>query len=130
PAAILPTEHEQVRHVAEEAASAAAARSASGATPVAASGPAKDIVFIDTGLADWQKLASAAAASGATVVTLDPSVDGLAQVDAVLAGQSGLRSIQFLTHGEAGRINLGQTVLTGGVLAEHSSEIAAWGGTL
>ena len=95
-----------------------------------APGSVRNIVFIDTNLVEWQKLAAAAEGTGALVVTLDPTDNGIARVSEVLARHTGLNSIQFLTHGEGGRLHLGQTVVTGGILAAQAGEIAAWGGSL
>ncbi|MDZ7862901.1 Ig-like domain-containing protein [Acidovorax sp.] len=76
--------------------------------PTGALPPARQVVFVFDDLPDWQTLA-AAAPEGADVVVLDGSRDGLDQIAAHLQGRSGIDAIHILSHGEAGRVQLGSS---------------------
>ncbi|KAB2963775.1 DUF4347 domain-containing protein, partial [Zoogloea sp.] len=91
--------------------------------------PATEIVFITTSTPEWQKLASNVRA-GVEVVLLDPEHDGLAQIDAALAGRTGITALHFVSHGADGMVVLGNTPLDTDGLVERASEVAAWRGHL
>ncbi|TWA58061.1 hemolysin type calcium-binding protein [Azospirillum baldaniorum] len=98
------------------------------ADPVA-DGGRKEVVFIDTGLADWQTLVAGVAA-GIDVVLLDGAADGLAQMAAWAAGKEGYDAIHVLSHGAEGQLRLGTLVLDIAAVAARSAELAALGGAL
>ncbi len=74
--------------------------------PVDAPATAQQVVFVFDDLPDWQTLV-AAAPEGAEVVVLDGTQDGLDQIAAHLQGRSGIGALHILSHGEAGRVQLG-----------------------
>jgi len=76
--------------------------------PTGALPPAQQVVFVFDDLPDWQTLA-AAAPEGAEVVVLDGTKDGLDQIAAHLQGRSGIEALHILSHGEAGRVQLGSS---------------------
>ncbi|WP_028311381.1 Ig-like domain-containing protein [Derxia gummosa] len=88
-----------------------------------------EVVFIDGGLQDPGKLAAAVRA-GVDVVVLDPTRDGLAQIGDYLAGHHGIEAIHVVSHGDAGSITLGSTLLTGATLDQHAAELAGWQASL
>ena len=87
---------------------------------------ADQIVFIDTGVADWRALAEGAKAD-VQVVLIYPGRDGLAQVNAALKGRHDLKAIQFVTEGRSGEIDLGNGPITAATLLSHKASVAAWG---
>nr|WP_307188758.1 DUF4347 domain-containing protein [Massilia sp. PDC64] len=83
---------------------------------------------MDPAIAGWQDIA--AAAGQARVVVLDDGQDGLVQIAAALAAERDLAAIHIVSHGSAGRIVLGSTVVTAGVLAHYGSTLATIGRSL
>ena len=87
---------------------------------------ATEILFVDPRVANWQALAKGVA-KDVQVVLIDPNRDGLAQVTAALKGRSDLTAIHFLTYGESGQIELGNSPITTATLTSHAGEVASWG---
>lgn len=87
--------------------------------------PTSTVVFVDGAIADAAQL-SAHMRPGVEVVMLDPTQDGLAQITATLAGYSGLDSVQIFSHGAAGQVFLGSSVLDANSLKSAASEVSQW----
>src|ERR1700754_2611394 len=85
---------------------------------------ADQIVFIDTGVADWRSLAEGAKAD-VQVVLIYPGKDGLTQVNNALKGRHDLKAIQFVTEGRSGEIDLGNGPITSATLLSHEASVAA-----
>jgi glucose/arabinose dehydrogenase len=83
------------------------------------------LVFIDGNISNWQTLA-ANITSGAQIVWIDPSQDGLSQIGAELAKHANLGSIQIISHGQSGRLQLGNAQIDEQTLSQRSSELSAW----
>jgi hypothetical protein len=69
-------------------------------------GGRREVVFIDSGLPDYQSLVQGVR-SGVEVVLLAPGQDGLAQMAAWASRHQGYAAIHLFSHGEAGRLTLG-----------------------
>lgn len=65
-----------------------------------------EFLFVDPRVSNWQALAGGVK-PGVSVVVLDPSKDGLAQVTGVLASGEGIRAVHFLTYGKPGESSWG-----------------------
>ena len=87
--------------------------------------PATEIVFITTSTPEWQKLANNVRAD-VEVVLLDPERDGLAQINAALAGRTGITALHLVSHGADGLVLLGNTPLDTDTLNERNPEVAGW----
>ena len=87
---------------------------------------AHEILFVDARVANWQSLASSVK-SDVQVVLIDPGKDGIDQVTAALQGRHDLTSIQFLTYGQPGQLELGSSAVTAASLSSHAAEVASWG---
>ena len=87
---------------------------------------ASEILFVDPRVANWQSLASSVK-SDVQVVLIDPAKDGIDQVTQALQGRTGLTSIQFLTYGQPGQLELGDSAVTTASLSSHAAEVASWG---
>ncbi len=83
---------------------------------------AREVVFIEDNLTDWNILSTRLAAS-AEVVVLDSSGDGLAQMAIYLASRQlgSLDAIHVLSHGAVGQLNLGSTSLTQDTLGQYTT---------
>ena len=87
------------------------------------------IFFIDSRVSDQQALISALP-EGSEWFALDADLDGLAQMASVLAGYADLDAIQILSHGAAGTLYLGSTVLSTENLGSYQSQLADIGASL
>ncbi len=97
------------------------------APTVAQSAPAT-IVFVDSAVSD---LAELAATSGdAELVLIDAERDGIDQITNHLATRQNVQSIQVVSHGASGRIQLGNTNVDTNTLNERADQIRKWRGAL
>ena len=87
------------------------------------------VLFIDARVADAQVLA-ASAAEGVLVVQLSAEGDGVQQIAAALQGLEGLDSIQIISHGSSGQLQIGDSVLDAAGLATHAAALQQWGSAL
>jgi hypothetical protein len=90
---------------------------------------ASTIVFVDSTVDDYQSLVSSAA-PGTEVVVLDATQDGVSQITSALAGRSGVESVQILSHGSSGQLQLGSTQLGLETLNQYSAQIQSWSSSL
>jgi hypothetical protein len=90
---------------------------------------ASTIVFVDSTLDDYQRLANSAA-SDTEIVVLDAAQDGIAQITSALAGRSGVESVQILSHGNSGHLQLGSTQLNLTTLDQYSTQLQSWSQSL
>ncbi|MEA3207025.1 MAG: hypothetical protein QOE70_82 [Chthoniobacter sp.] len=95
----------------------------------------QEIVFIDTGVENYQELVKdleqqRAAGRPVEVVLLDANRDGLTQISAALAGRSDIDAVHFIGHGSESGLQLGGTWLDATTFAQRREEIATWGRAL
>ena len=76
----------------------------------ATTGTAPQIAFVDAGLSDVRTLVAGLDPS-VEVVLLDPTRDGVAQIEQALAGRHDIAAIHLIAHGASGEIHLGSGVL-------------------
>ncbi|MES2547486.1 MAG: DUF4347 domain-containing protein, partial [Pseudomonadota bacterium] len=82
-----------------------------------------EIIFIDAHVGDLETYITDH--PNADVVLIDSSKDGLSQIAAVLAGRTDIDSIHILSHGAAGQLSLGNTVVDlQSITGEHADELA------
>lgn len=89
----------------------------------------KNLVFVDSRVSNYPALIASLDANTSWVL-LDPNQDGVLQMQAALAGYSGLDSIQIVSHGSPGTLYLGSLNLTTANLARYSSAFAVIGASL
>ncbi|MFM2429355.1 MAG: hypothetical protein RLZZ511_568 [Cyanobacteriota bacterium] len=87
------------------------------------------IVFVDRGIADYERLADSFR-DRAEVVLLDPAQTAIAQITQTLLQRSGLQSIKILSHGQDGALKLGADWLSFDNLNQYHSQIQSWGQAL
>lgn len=90
---------------------------------------AANIVFIDPRVLNWQSLVADLPADS-TWHLLDEHLDGVAQMQAFLAGYRDLASIQIISHGSAGAFYIGSSAVNAASLSSYSSQWAAIGSAL
>ena len=83
-----------------------------------------NIVVIDSNLDNYQTLVSGV--DRADVILLDSTKDGIEQVTEALANYQQLDSIQILSHGDFGSLQLGSTKLNADNIHHYSSQLASW----
>ncbi|MBD2682122.1 MULTISPECIES: DUF4347 domain-containing protein [Nostoc] len=86
--------------------------------------PNQNIIFIDGAVIDYQSLIAGIQA-GTSVVILDSNQDGIEQITQALQGGE-YQSVQIISHGSAGSIQLGSTQLNGNNLDYYSNQLQQW----
>jgi Domain of unknown function (DUF4347) len=88
----------------------------------------RSLLFIDSGVADVQSLVNGA--SGAEVYLLRSGEDAIAQITQTLLGRSGVESLQIVSHGRSGALQLGETWLNSQSLPGYVGALKSWGAAL
>jgi Ca2+-binding RTX toxin-like protein len=89
----------------------------------------REVIFVDPSVVGWETIVERAG-DAIRIVLLDSTQDGLAQIAAALAGESGVGAIHLVSHGSAGRISLGNTGIDAAGLARHAAALAQIGASL
>jgi hypothetical protein len=91
--------------------------------------PTKTILFVDPRVDNYQSLIENVA-EGTGVFVLDLDRDGVEQIAEILGDYQGLESIQILSHGAAGMVQLGGANLSLENLASYQQQLQQWGKAL
>jgi ELWxxDGT repeat protein len=89
----------------------------------------RSIAFIDRGVTDYQSLVTDMTA-GTEVVIFDGAQNAITQITQTLLGRSGIDSIQILSHGTNGGLQLGNSWLNATTLPGYVNELKSWGNAL
>ncbi|WP_459608455.1 DUF4347 domain-containing protein, partial [Dickeya oryzae] len=89
----------------------------------------KEVVFVDTSVADYQTLVNQVPA-GTEVVLLDSSKDGLTQMAEWAQTHSGYDAIHIISHGSEGQVSLGTLTLNTMTAASRAADLAVLGSAL
>ncbi|MDV6033832.1 MAG: DUF4347 domain-containing protein [Phycisphaera sp. RhM] len=93
-----------------------------------------ELVFVDAGVQDYQQLIadlrSGNEHADLEIYLLDATRDGVRQIGEILDGYADVDAIHVLSHGNDGKIRLGNTVLDDRNLAGYAGELAGWAGSL
>ncbi|PAY16038.1 sugar dehydrogenase [Rhodopirellula sp. SM50] len=87
--------------------------------------PTATLVIIDPSVADDFDFTEAIPA-GAELVVLDRSVDAVSQISEILSNRSGLSSVHLISHGQPGRLQLGQARVDADTVANRAAELTRW----
>lgn len=87
------------------------------------------IAFIDAHVDNYQMLLAGVEA-GIETVLLNPATDGVAQITHYLQGRQDISSITIASHGSAGTLQLGNTVLNRDSLARYQADLQQWARSL
>ena len=99
------------------------------ATPTGTTDNRQEVVFIDNQVKDYQQLISGLK-PGSEVVVLDGSKDGLQQISDYLSGRSDIDAVHIISHGDVGKVQLGDSWLDSNNLASRSATLSAIGQAL
>jgi Domain of unknown function (DUF4347)/RTX calcium-binding nonapeptide repeat (4 copies)/Calx-beta domain len=83
------------------------------------------LVLVDATVQDYQVLVGNLRHE-AEVVVLDAQQDGVAQITQALADRSSIQSLHILSHGNVGKLHLGNTELSSANLERYQSQIQNW----
>lgn len=86
---------------------------------------AKSLLFVDPGVDQYQSLIAEVTAS-TEVHVLDAAQDAIVQITETLAGRSGIASLQILSHGAVGRLQLGSDWIDSNALQNHATDVRSW----
>jgi hypothetical protein len=89
----------------------------------------KSVLFIDAGVQSAASLVGQVA-PGTSVYLLDAGQDAIAQMTQVLSGLSGVDSVQIVSHGRSGGLQLGQSWLDVQSLPSQVAQLKSWGAAL
>ncbi len=90
---------------------------------------ANEIVFIDSGVEDYETL-EAGVRAGVEVLILKDTQDGVTQISQALLGKTGLDAIHLISHGSAGSLQLGSTELSSDRMAHYANALSQIGSSL
>lgn len=89
----------------------------------------REILFIDPGVKEYQKLL-AGASPDHQVVVLDANQDGIQQIADVLANLGQFDAIHILSHGDDAQVTLGKSTLSQENIDTYSETLNRWGEAL
>jgi large repetitive protein len=98
------------------------------AGPSAVNPAGLDLVVIDSGVANWQQIASAAN-TNAQLLILDPAKDGLSQIAQAMAGGR-FASVHIVSHGTEGRLLLGTRAISASNIDAYAADLQTIGQSL
>ena len=94
----------------------------------------QEVVFIDTRVDDYPSLLDDIlqnkSAEDVAVVLLEPDSDGVGQITEALKNYAGVGAIHIISHGTAGALQLGNTLLNQHSLSQYQEDVTAWGNAL
>ena len=90
----------------------------------------KSVVFIDGNVSDSDYLVESLSADNVEVVILDLDKNGVTQITEILSTYSDLESIQIVSHGQEGKISIGNTILSDFNIDSYQEELHLWGDSL
>ncbi|WP_296217862.1 DUF4347 domain-containing protein, partial [Pseudomonas sp. UBA2684] len=123
------TDHQPTDNAQAQTADDATQQTSDAATPPASSDQRQEVVFIDGAVTNKQQLIDGLK-PGIEVVMLDSSKDGLQQIADYLEGREGIDAIHILSHGDSGKVKLGDTWLDSAQIAANSALLADIGRSL
>ncbi|MCK9202790.1 MAG: DUF4347 domain-containing protein, partial [Gallionella sp.] len=95
----------------------------------AATQAASEIIFVDQTVSDYASLIAREDVQ-AEVILLDGAKDGVAQMTDVLADRTGVSAVHVVSHGIAGRVTLGTSVLDSTSVDNYAEALRTWGEAL
>jgi Tol biopolymer transport system component len=88
-------------------------------------GQRSSIVIVDPTVKDYQQLI-AGVQPNTDVIVLDPAQDAIAQITQSLLERTGISSLHFVSHGNAGTLQLGKTWLNLSSLDRYATAFKTW----
>lgn len=89
----------------------------------------RGLVFIDSNISDYEQLI-AGVKPDLDVVLIDDQVDGISQITQMLRSYRGLSSLHIVTHGAAGKLWLGDGLVSSSTLNQSREALQSWAAAL
>ena len=89
----------------------------------------RGLVFIDPNISDYEQLI-AGVKPDLDVVVIDDQVDGISQITQALISRRGLSSLHIVTHGAAGKLWLGDGLVSSSTLNQSREALQSWAAAL
>lgn len=86
----------------------------------------EQIVFVDSRVEDVDTLLGDLAGSDVQVITLDIDRDGVAHISQTLQQYQNIQTIHVISHGNAGALQLGSSVINDVTVDRYQSELQGW----
>ncbi|MGA7934915.1 MAG: DUF4347 domain-containing protein [Kovacikia sp.] len=93
--------------------------------PLQRSSTTTTLVFIDARVSEYPTLLTGLE-PGAEAYILSPVQDAIAQITQILLNYTGISSLQIISHGRSGELQLGETGLNRDNLNRYVSQLASW----
>jgi hypothetical protein len=90
---------------------------------------AVNIVFVDPNIPDFQTVI-AGLDPAAEVFIFDPELDGVQQITEELSWHENVASVQVISHGSSGSLQLGATQLDSGNIGSYAADLRSWADSL
>jgi Domain of unknown function (DUF4347) len=84
------------------------------------SSPISKLIFVDANVDDYQSLVQDGS-NNAHIIILNPDIDGITQISQSLVNFRSLESIQIVSHGQEGVLQLGAIALSAGNLSYYAA---------
>lgn len=88
-----------------------------------------EIVIIDKGVEDYQKLANHLSRK-ATVLVISDEADGVKQITQFLANKQNIDAIHIISHGNIGEVQLGKEAVNQQNISNYANDLKSWGKSL
>ncbi len=90
-----------------------------------------ELIFVDTGIEGYQQLIDDLKSSGDdkqqyAFYLLDAQRDGITQISDTLKQYQGVTAVHLVSHGDDGKLHLGNTLLTTANFNQYSAQIQGW----
>ncbi|MCT7956022.1 DUF4347 domain-containing protein [Laspinema palackyanum] len=85
----------------------------------------RQLVIIDPRVTDYQRLLSVIP-PGTEIHILDPDLEGIAQISAILSNSHGIEALHIISHGAEGTLHLGNSTLDSSNLDSYGAQLQQW----
>jgi tyrosinase len=85
-----------------------------------------NLIFIDSRVNNYQSLLEEIQVDNAEVFLLDPTKDGIIQISQTLNNYQNIQSINIVSHGDVGSVQLGSTYLSIDNLNQYRDQLTGW----
>ncbi|MGL4881300.1 MAG: DUF4347 domain-containing protein, partial [Waterburya sp.] len=85
-----------------------------------------NLIFVDSRVKNYQSLLEEIQVDNAEVFLLDPTKDGILQISQTLNHYQNIQSINIVSHGDVGLVQLGSTYLSIDTLNQYRDQLTGW----